>query len=124
MKRFQSIAFIAFFFITATGAAQDIFYFKKGLFLASGGRYGREAIYTDPLAYRLYTHTLQTPVDGASVQNDNGEPTKWQAISADSANRLFLRSAGRRGFGRSGYIYLTYTSDKERVALLNIRGTN
>lgn len=127
MKSFKSIAFIAFFFIVSTSAAQNVFYFKKGLFLASGGRYGREAIYTDPLAYQLYNNTLQTPVEGARfAKSENGEEIKWQAITADSANRLFLRSAGRnRGFfGRSGYIYLTYNADKGTVALLNIRGTN
>jgi predicted esterase len=126
MKIFKSIAFISFLFISATSVAQEVYYFKKGLFLASGGRYGREAIYTDPLAYQLYTNSIQKPIEGGSFgENEKGEKLQWQTVVADSANRLFIRSRERNGgFGRSGYIYLTYTSDRERVGLLNIKGAN
>lgn len=104
--------------------SQDVFHFRKGLFAPVPTRYGREALYTDLLAYQLYTNTLQTPAANAVWGRDsNGEEIAWQPIEADSANRLFARNArGSFGFGRSGYIYLTYTSDREKVALLNVRG--
>src|SRR4030095_13029469 len=47
---------------------------------------------------------------------ENAAPVAWQPVTADSANRFIVRS--RSG----GYIYLTYNSDKERTALLNVIG--
>lgn len=102
--------------------SQEVYHFTKGLLLPSGSRYGREALYTDPLVYKLYTNSLRTPVDGDSFSvNRNGQLIKWQSITADSANRL--RGRGQ-GFGGGGYIYLTYTSEKARTALLNIKGNS
>ena len=99
--------------------------FKNGLLVNAPSRYGREALYTDELAYKLYTGTLKTPVDGQNFgKDDKGEAIVWKAVTADSANRLFLRGQGRGGFGRSGYIYLTYISEKDQVALLNVRGNS
>ncbi|RPD39968.1 prolyl oligopeptidase family serine peptidase [Chitinophaga barathri] len=110
--------------------SQDTWHFKNGLVVTSPQRYGREAIYTDLLAYRLYTHQLKTPVDGAVFEKgEDGQPQTWQAVTADSANRLFRRG-GRGGagrginFGRGGYFYLTYQSDKAQPALLNIKGNS
>lgn len=103
--------------------SQDTYHFKSGLAVTSPQRYGREAVYTDLLAYRLYTNTLKTPADGAVFENDQ----TWQAVTADSANRLFRRGSGRGrggGFGRGGYFYLTYQSDREGTALLNIKGNS
>ena len=45
----------------------------------------------------------------------------WREVTADSLNRL--RSGGR-GFGFGGYLYLTYSSDKARTALLNVKGNS
>lgn len=105
--------------------SQDTYQFKNGLIVTSPQRYGREALYTDHLAYQLYTRQLKTPVEGASFGNgDNGQPLVWQAVTADSANRLFRRGGGRGAFGRGAYIYLTYQSDKAGTALLNIKGNS
>jgi predicted esterase len=104
--------------------SQEVYHFTKGLLLTSGSRYGREALYTDQLAYKLYTKTLITPVEGDSFGvNQRGQGIRWQAIAADSANRL--RSRGGFGFGSGGgYIYLTYSSAREQIALLNIKGNS
>ena len=119
------ISFCILLVFVTTASAQQLHYFDKGLMVSGIGRYGREAIYTDLLAYQLYTNTLKTPVDGGSLGlNERNEQLIWQAITADSAHRLFNRNLGR-GFGvRGGYIYLTYTSDKGKPALLNIQGAN
>lgn len=104
--------------------AQEQYVFKKALAASIPVNYGREAIYTDPLAYELYTQTLKTPVSGMVWgKNQQGEVISWQQVEADSANRLFLRGGGR-GFGRGGYMYLTYEADKAGPALLNIRGNS
>lgn len=125
MKFLKPMLFVSLSFIALATTAQEVYYFKSGLFLSSGGRYGREAIYTDMLAYQLYTKTLKTPVEGAVWgKGDNSEDIVWQPVVADSANRLFRRG-GRGtggGFGRGGYLYLTYNSEKARTALLNVKG--
>lgn len=111
--------------LQATVFSQNTYQFKSGLVVSSPQRYGREAIYTDHLAYQLYTSQLKTPVDGASFGNgENGQPLLWQAVTADSANRLFRRGGGRGSFGRGGYFYLTYQADKAGPALLNIKGNS
>lgn len=132
MNRINPYKKLVCFFVAAvcfmqafSQATDSIFHFTKGLFVNAPARYGREAIYTDALAYKLYTNTLRTPVEGENFgKDDKGQAMVWKAIVADSANRLFLRGQGRGGFGRSGYIYLTYTSEKEQTALLNIKGNS
>lgn len=124
-RMFKFLLLSGCFFLNATAFAQDTFQFTKGLIVPAAHNYGREALYTDPLAYQLYTNTLKSPVDGATFMlNDSGKAVTWQAVIADSANRLFKRGMGRGGFGRSGYMYLTYTSEAERTALLNIKGNS
>ena len=113
-------------FSTFISYSQEVYYFKKGLVASVPSRYGREALYTDRLAYQIYTKTVKTPTEGAVWgKGERGEDIVWQAVVADSANRLF-RSGGRggAGFGRGGYMYLTYNADKERTALLNVRGNS
>lgn len=117
--------------------------FTKGLVALTGIRYGREAIYTDPLAYQLYTNTLKQPAEGGTFGADEqGRPITWVAVTADSLNRLRLRSNARGNGGApagpgvtpgsirgglgagGGYAYLTYTASRDQVALLNIRGNS
>ncbi|GAB3884637.1 carboxylesterase family protein [Spirosoma agri] len=117
--------------------------FTKGLVALTGSRYGREAIYADPLAYQLYTGTLKSPAEGAVFGTDEqGKEIKWMPVTADSLNRLRLRGnfrgnggapagpgvvAGtlRGGIGGGGgYTYLTYPSTREQVALLTIKGNS
>ncbi|MDQ1089984.1 prolyl oligopeptidase family serine peptidase [Siphonobacter sp. SORGH_AS_1065] len=123
--------------------AQQIHYFDKGLMTSVPQRYGREAIYTDQLAYQLYTHTLKTPAEGSVFgKSEQGDELKWQTITADSLHRLrgrfgFRSSSGgpagpginpgsmRGGLAGTGaYIYLSYHSPKEQVAILNIKGNS
>jgi len=107
--------------------AQKVYHFTKGLMINSSSRYGREALYSDQLAFKLYTGTMKTPAEGDSFTvSERGDTIKWLAITADSLNQL----RGRRRFedfgqGRGGgYIYLTYQSDKQQPALLNIKGNS
>jgi predicted esterase len=88
----------------------------------SASRYGREALYTDPLLYKLYTHQLKAPQEKDSLQiGPRDQFAKWQPVTGDSVNRL----RGRGGFGGGGgYIYLNYASDKDQTALLNVKGNS
>ena len=92
--------------------------------IPSASRYGREALYTDQVVYKFYTNTLNKPAEGDSFDvNTRGQSIKWQTVTGDSLNRL----GGRGGFGGGGgggYIYLTYNSDKDQRALLNIKGNS
>src|SRR6266511_229498 len=119
---------IIFFIIACQSFCQNVFHFTKGLMINSGSRYGREALYTDPMLYRLYTNDLKKPVEGDSFQIGSREQfVKWQAVTADSLNRFRSRGGPesyRGGGGGGGYIYLSYTSDKEQNTLLNIKGNS
>jgi predicted peptidase len=98
--------------------AQDTVHFTKGLFVNAANRYGREAIYTDQLAYQLFNGSLKQPADGLAFSDS----AKWQTANADSLNRFRLR--GGFGGGSQSYLYLTYNSPKERAALLNVQGNS
>jgi pimeloyl-ACP methyl ester carboxylesterase len=117
-------------------------YFDKGLIANLPSRYGREAVYSDELAYQLYTHTLKTPIAGDTIGfTEKGQAIVWQPIEADSTNRLRLRGSAARGGAPAGpgvtpgavrgglgaggsYIYLTYTAAKAQTAMLNIKGNS
>ncbi|MEZ0484428.1 prolyl oligopeptidase family serine peptidase [Fibrella aquatica] len=117
--------------------------FTNGLVALTGSRYGREAIYTDPLAYQLYTKTVTQPTaDALFGKDEQGREIRWMSVSADSLNRLRPRfNAPRSGGapagpgvtagslrgglgGAGGYTYLTYSSPRQQVAILNIRGNS
>lgn len=102
------------------GITQKVVHLNKGLMISGVHAYGREALYSDTLAYQLYNHTLKTPVAGQSLSiNSRGEALKWKEVKADSTNTF-----KSRGFGRGGYLYLTYNSPKEEHVLLNLTGNS
>src|SRR4029077_6167523 len=115
---------VIFFMVCKNSFAQEEYYFTKGLVINGIHRYGREALYSDKLAYQLYTNTLKKPVEDGSlgVNNNKGEDIKWQWVKADSANRFSSRGFGFGGGG--GYIYFTYEAAKAKTALLNISGNS
>jgi predicted peptidase len=103
--------------ISITGTAQKIYHFEEGLGVGPCHQYGREALYTDQLAYQLYSGTLLKPQDGLTLmKNDKGEDIKWRKVKADSTHRL------RGDSFSNGYVYLTYQSDKEQTAILTVAG--
>jgi poly(3-hydroxybutyrate) depolymerase len=132
----RSITVILFILFFSGVIAQDTVRFTKGLAVASGSRYGREAIYTDLLAWKMYNGTLAKPsANAVFTTNEKGEQILWREITADSSGRfrVFGRNFQRttnpflnpgsadRG---SDYLYLTYNSAKAQPALLNIMGNS
>ena len=124
MDKLRLIVMISFLIVCKKSFAQEEYYFTNGLTVNGIHRYGREALYSDKLAYQLYTNTMKKPVEGGSlgITNNRGEDIKWQVIKADSADRFRSRGFGFGGGG--GYIYFTYEADKEKTALLNISGNS
>jgi pimeloyl-ACP methyl ester carboxylesterase len=123
----KTVLSLLFTFFLATCIAQETFTFSQGLAATIPYRYGREALYTDPLAYQLYTKNIKTPAPGVVFgTNASGEAITWQPLAADSVGRLVIPRTGYNfSFGRGGgYIYLTYTADAERTALLNVQGNS
>ncbi|MGN6616810.1 MAG: alpha/beta hydrolase-fold protein [Ilyomonas sp.] len=132
--------FVCLFFLFGfnTLFAQDTIRFTKALMVSSNSRYGREAIYTDMLAWKMYNNDLSTPkVNGAFGVNENGDTIVWKEINADSSGRF--RTFSRRNFQstttnpflRPGsvdrgadYLYLTYKAAKEQPAVLYIEGNS
>lgn len=120
MKKLTWIILFIACFVKQETFGQQVHHFTRGLIVGSSPRYGREAVYTDQLAFQLYNQQLQRPVEGQAFGKlDSGNDLKWEPISTDTANRF-----RNRGGGTGGYLYLSYTSNRERVALLNIKGNS
>ncbi len=116
-KRILLIALMAYCQIAQ---AQKIYVFTKGLAITGVHHYGREALYSDSLAYQLYTQTLQLPVAGQAFSTAaNGQATTWNEVVADSAN-IFKN----RRFAGGWYLYVTYISSAVQNVLLNIKGNS
>jgi pimeloyl-ACP methyl ester carboxylesterase len=132
----QPTLLLTFLLLTLITRGQAVYHFTQGLAVASGSQYGREAIYTDPLAWQLYNDQLRRPSVGAAFGiGKNGDTLTWKEIKADSLGRFHrVRGGGRQGatsFGNPGYVdrgvdylYLSYTSDREKTALLHIQGNS
>ncbi len=98
-------------------SAQQRYPFTQGLISGPSHQYGRQALFTDPLAYQLYTGTMPAPVAGGSVPAlEAGATNSWQPITADSAG-IF-----KGHMINNGYLYLTYDAPRETTAVLNISG--
>ncbi len=107
-KLFYAIAFLTL----NISQAQTAYNFTEGLGAGSCHQYGREAIFTDLLAHQLIQGKLAQPIEGGILTNDKqGKPIKWQRIKADTTNNL------RDASLNNGYLYLTYTSKEEKLAI-------
>jgi hypothetical protein len=115
MKKLIFTLFSLFLFLSSR--AQVVYHFEQGLGVGPCHQYGREALYTDQLAYQLYKGTLASPQDGtALLKNSKGEDIKWRKVQADSTHRF------RGDSFSNGYVYLTYESKKEQTAILTLTG--
>lgn len=114
MKRI--LATLSLLFIFSQNQAQSVYHFEEGLAVGPCHQYGREALYTDQLAYQLYKGTLK-PQEGVVLLTDpKAGEVKWKKVQADSTHRF------RGDAFSNGYVYLTYESKKEQNAILTITG--
>ena len=115
MKHF--ILSVSLFLLASTiSLAQNVYYFSEGLGVGPCHQYGREALYTDQLALQLYKGILVQPKEDQPLASDN--KLIWKPVKADTAYRFRGESFS------NGYIYLTYESKKEQIALLNVQGND
>lgn len=112
------ICLFSFIFLLQ-GKAQRVVSLTEGLMVGPCNQYGREGIYTDQLAYRLYKGLIKTPVAGQLLFTDEkGQPISFERITADTSAHFRSKSfAGR-------YLYLSYTSSKEEVRLFKSTGSS
>ena len=83
---------IVVLFISITVFSQDTVRFSSGLAVSSGSRYGRDAIYTDMLAWKMYNGSLGKPAADKQFNiNEKGDTAFWKEVKADSAGwfRIF-----------------------------------
>ncbi|MCF0051911.1 prolyl oligopeptidase family serine peptidase [Dyadobacter sp. LJ53] len=118
MRRIYSSLTLLLIF-SLSGFAQKIVHLNEGLAAGPCHQYGREALYTDQLAYQLYNGTLAKPQEGGLLlKNAKGENINWRKVQADTSHRL------RGDSFSNGYVYLTYQSDKEQTAILTVTGND
>jgi dienelactone hydrolase len=121
-----SLWLVALFVFLANASSQDVYVVKQALAAKTGYNYGREAVYTDKLAYLLFDGQFKQPADGEQITLPGTDSVvSWQAINADSAGNLTLR-VSRRDFLRGGgtYFYFTYNAGKEGVAVVDMQGAS
>jgi predicted esterase len=100
-------------------SAQSTYPFTTGLSIRVNANYNRAALYQDPLAYAIYKGTLTSPAEGNAIDNSKtGNDQKWTKITADTANKFRIRG------GEGTYLYFSYDSPKDRVAILNMNGNS
>ena len=126
LRKMVSLCVIGLFVFSENALSQDVYVVKQALAAKTGYNYGREAVYTDKLAYLLFNGQFKQPADGQQIALPASDSAvSWQTINADSANNLTLR-VSRRDFLRGGgtYFYFSYDADNERAALVNIQGAS
>ncbi|SHM63229.1 Alpha/beta hydrolase family protein [Cyclobacterium lianum] len=93
--------------------AQDSGTFTSGLYLENIHEYGREVKFTDPVAFQLSDGTFQKPEEGQRISADLD--AVWKTIQPAEDGKF-------KGRIRSGYLYLTYESEKKQNALIKVSG--
>lgn len=117
MKKNLYICCFLWLMCITNSLAQDNYAFTEGLVVGPCHQYGREAIYTDQVTYQIIQKTFVTPAEGKTALTDaKGQELKWQKVVADTSKRF------RSSAMSNGYLYLTYNSPKEKVALLHVAG--
>jgi poly(3-hydroxybutyrate) depolymerase len=112
----QIVWWIALLCWLTQARAQQRYPFTQGLVAGPCHQYGREALYTDQLAYQLNQSSLAKPAAGQPV--DKGELAKlnWTPVTANGSSQF------KDGMLANGYLYLTYQSPNEQSALLHATG--
>jgi dienelactone hydrolase len=93
------------------------FLFEEGLLLDGVGIYGRSPVHTDRVEAKLITDTWRPPTEGQAFTLADGTEKTWRKITADDKGWFSDKERG-------GYIYATYTSNREKVLLLHMMGNS
>lgn len=115
------LAIVALLAWTCVALAQETYVFREALYSGSIGTRSsrRSAVFTDPIMARYVAENLTAPRAGeVSGKNSRGEALRWERIEADESGAFTGRSL------RGGYLYLTYESKGEEVAILHTNGNS
>jgi len=104
----KKILFVLAVFCSSSLLAQNVFYFTSGLASGNVHQYGREAMYSDALAYSLYKGESK-PQEGLAVSSTT--KTNWTSITADTAHNFRSQALA------NGYLYLEYNAPKAMTAV-------
>lgn len=88
----------------------------NALVLDSGGRFGRNALFTDPIEAQLAEGTWTAPAAGGMLSLPNGESRAW--TNAVSNSDGWLSGPALRG----GWVYYSVEVSQPRIMLLNASG--
>jgi dienelactone hydrolase len=95
--------------------AQEEYVFSKGIVAGDCHHYSRKSFNTDAIAHSLYTGKFEIQQEDEKIFSPVDEKQiLWDSIFTDE-NMQFKTEAFR-----NGYLYLTYNSEKETTALLNV----
>jgi len=84
IKQLKWLLFILLTLNSQLVNSQETFHFTQGLFIPGIHHYGREAIYTDSLAFQLYNQTLEKPSLGNMFWTGTNQSSKsWRQINAN-----------------------------------------
>lgn len=99
--------------------AQDAIKFKKALALPMSHSYSRTTVYNDIIEWQLIHDEFETPAKDKIVDiTEEGDTLRWQEIQGNEEGRFSGWEL------RSGYIFLSFNSDDEKVMWLNAAGHN
>lgn len=96
--------------------AQEKYFFKEGLAIGGVHQYGREALFSDALAYQLFSGSLKPKAGADFIYNNGKKKATWTTVQSDSSGGFRSGSLG------SGYLYLTYNAAQAQTALLVATG--
>ena len=99
--------------------SQNTITFEEGLALPMSHQYTREAVHLDIVEWKLNHGKFETPAENniAKITAD-GDTLRWQKVEIDDDGRFSGSDL------RSGYLYLSFHADEEKVMWLNAAGHN
>ena len=102
--------------ISTKSISQEKYLFPEGLALGGIHQYGREALYSDALAYKLYAGVVKPTAGETFINVDGSKKAVWTTMKPDSNGTFSGTALG------SGYLYLRYISKKNQTAVLVATG--
>ncbi|TVR16791.1 MAG: hypothetical protein EA391_06795, partial [Balneolaceae bacterium] len=99
--------------------SQNSITFDEGLALPMSHQYTREAVHLDIIEWQLNHGEFETPTENNIVKiTADGDTLRWMNVEPEDDGRFTGRDL------RSGYLYLSFYSDQEKVMWLNAAGHN
>ncbi|MCC5908392.1 MAG: prolyl oligopeptidase family serine peptidase [Balneolaceae bacterium] len=113
------LVFSSYGIIPERAHSQNTITFDEGLAVPMSHNYSRTAVHTDKIEWQLIHGEFESPEAGQIAGiNANGDTLRWHSVEVNDEGRF----AGQAM--RSGYLYLSFESDEEKVMWLHADGHN